>query len=107
MRNSFVYLLVIIGVIVIFYTLLPSFGGNKEESITTVVAMAKANEVREIEVDGNKLTVYPKVVARGGSESFISRTGDETDVVGLLIDSGVQVGPPQRSRRYFQRLQRS
>ena len=94
MRNSFVYLLVIIGVIVIFYTLLPSFGGRGEESFTTVIAMAKSGELREINVDGKKLTVFPKTVSRGGAESFVSRIGAETDVVSLLIDSGVQVGPP-------------
>ena len=94
MRNSFVYLLVIIGVIVIFYTLLPSFSGRNEESVTTVIAMARSGDIREIQVDGKKLTVYPKTVSRGGAESFISRIGDDTDVVSLLVDSGVQVGPP-------------
>ena len=94
MRNSFVYLLVIIGIIVIFYTLLPSFGGRNEESLTTVIAMAKNNEIREIAVDGNNLTVYPKTVGRGGSDHFATRIGDDTDIIGLLIDSGVQVGPP-------------
>ena len=33
-------------------------------------------------------------MSRGGAESFISRIGDDTDVVSLLVDSGVQVGPP-------------
>ena len=94
MRNGFVYLLVIVGIIVIFYTLLPSFGGKSEEPFTTVVAMAKNNEIREIVVDGKKLTVYPKTVARGGAERFVSRVGDDTDVIGLLIESGVQIGPP-------------
>ena len=94
MRNSFVYLLVIVGVIVIFYTLLPSFGGKSEESLTTVIAMAKSNEIREIVVDGKKLTVYPRTVGRGGADRFVSRIGDDTDVVGLLVDSGVVVGPP-------------
>jgi cell division protease FtsH len=94
MRNSFVYLLVIIGGIVIFYTLLPSFSGRGEESVTTVIAMAKSGDIREIEVDGKKLTVYPKTVTKGGEESFISRVGNDTDVVSLLLDSGVQVGPP-------------
>ena len=94
MRNSFVYLLVIVGIIVIFYTLLPSFGGTNEEPLTTVIAMAKANEIRQIEVDGKKLTVYPKVVGRGGADRFVSRIGEDTDVVGLLVDSGVEVGPP-------------
>jgi hypothetical protein len=75
MRNSFVYLLVIIGIIVIFYTLLPSFGGKSEEPLTTVVAMAKNNEIREIEVDGKKLTVYPKTVGRGGDDRFEAGLG--------------------------------
>ena len=94
MKNSFVYLLVIVGIIVIFYTLLPGLGGRNEESISTVIAMAKANEIREIVVDGKKLTVYPKTVARGGADRFVTRIGNDTDVLGLLVDSGVQVGPP-------------
>ena len=94
MRNSFVYLLVIIGVIVIFYTMLPGFSSRSEESLTTVIAMAKSGELREIDVDGNKLTVFPKSVSRGATESFVSRIGDDTEIVSLLIDSGVQVGPP-------------
>ena len=48
LRNSFVYLMIIIGVIVIFYTMLPSFGARAEEPLTTVVAMAKNNDIREI-----------------------------------------------------------
>ncbi len=94
MRNGFVYLLVIVGVVVIFYTLLPSFGGTTEEPLTTVISMAKANEIREIKVDGEKLTVYPRTPIRGGSDRFESRMGDNTDVVSLLVDNGVEVGPP-------------
>ena len=94
MRNSFVYLLVIVGIIVIFYTLLPSFGGKNEESFTTVIAMSRNKEIREIVVDGKKLTVYPKTVGRGGADRFVSRVGDDTDVISLLVESGVQVGPP-------------
>ena len=94
MKNSIVYLLVIIGVIVIFYYLLPSFGARNEESLTTVLSMAKANEIREIQVDGKKLTVYPRTIARGGSDRFVSRLGDDTDIISLLVESGVQIGPP-------------
>ena len=94
MRNSLVYLLVIVGIIVIFYTLLPSFGGKNEESFATVFAMAKNNEIREIVVDGKKLTVYPKTVRRGAADRFISRVGADTDVIRLLVENGVQVGPP-------------
>ncbi|MCH7605723.1 MAG: ATP-dependent zinc metalloprotease FtsH [Chloroflexi bacterium] len=94
LRNGFVYLLVIIGVIVIFYTLLPSFGARNELPLTTVVAMAKNNEIREIIVDGRKVTVIPKVSSPTGSDRFTSRIGRDTDVIGLLVESGVQIGPP-------------
>ena len=94
LRNSFVYLMIIIGVIVIFYTLLPSFGVRSEEPLTTVVAMAKNGEIREIIIDGRKLTVFPKGASPSGTDRFISRIGADTDVLGLLVESGVAIGPP-------------
>ena len=89
MRNGFVYLLVIIGIIVIFYTLLPSFGGSSEKPVSQVIAMAKSGDIREIQVDGNKLTVYPN-----SGEQYTSRISGETDIVGLLTESGVELGTP-------------
>lgn len=89
MRNGFVYLLVIIGIIVIFYTLLPSFGGSSERPVSDVIRMAKSGEIREIQVDGNKLTVYPH-----SGEQYTSRINGETDVVGLLTGNGVELGTP-------------
>ena len=69
--------------------------------LTTVITMAKANEIREIQVDGRKLTVYPKTIATGGADRLVSRVGDDTDIIGLLIDSGVEVGPPNGVRVTF------
>ena len=94
LKNSFVYLLIIIGVIVIFYTLLPSFGSRTEQPLTTVIAMAKNHELREIVVDGRKLIVYPMVSTSATGDRFTSRIGNETDVITLLVESGVEVGPP-------------
>ena len=94
LRNSFVYLMIIIGVIVIFYTLLPSFGARSEEPLTTVVAMAKNNDIREIIIDGRKLTVFPRGGSSAGTDRFTSRIGADTDVLGLLVESGVTIGPP-------------
>ena len=94
LRNSFVYLMIIVGVIVIFYTLLPGFGGPSEEPLTTVVAMAKNGDIREIVVDGKKLTVLPRGSSTSGTERFTSRIGNDTDVINLLVESGVEVGPP-------------
>ena len=94
LRNGVVYLLVIVGVIVIFYTLLPSFGGSNDVPLTTVVSMAKNNEIREIAVDGRKLTITPNVSSRVGSDRLYSRIGNDTDVINLLVESGVEIGPP-------------
>jgi cell division protease FtsH len=94
LRSSVVYLMIIIGVIVIFYTLLPSFGGPSEEPLTTVVAMAKNGDISEIVVDGKKLTVLPRGTSTSGLEKFTSRIGNDTDVINLLVESGVEVGPP-------------
>ena len=92
MRRITISLLIIIVVIVIFYTLLPSFGGRNELPLTTVVAMSKNKEIREIIVDGRKLIVIPKVEL--SSVRFTSRTGNGTDVINLLVESGVEIGPP-------------
>ena len=94
LRNSFVYLLVIIGVIVIFYTLLPGFGRSNDQPLTTVIAMAKNNEIREVVVDGKKLTVYPRVSNISTGERFNSRIGANTDPISLFVESGAEVGPP-------------
>ena len=63
-------------------------------SLTTVITMAMAHEIREIYLDDKMLTIYPKTIAGGGADRFVSRIGDDTDIIGLLIDSGVDVGPP-------------
>ena len=94
MRNGVVYLLVIVGVIIIFYTLLPSFGASGDVPLTTVVAMAKNDEIREIAVDGRKLTIIPNVSSRVGSDRLHSRIGNDTDIINLLVESGVEIGPP-------------
>jgi hypothetical protein len=46
LRNSFVYLMIIIGVIVIFYTLMP-FGSDTEEPVSRVITLAKNNQLEK------------------------------------------------------------
>jgi hypothetical protein len=62
--------------------------------MTTVIAMPMANEIREIQVDAKNVTVYPKTIAQGGADRFVSKIGNDNDFIRLLIDSGVEVGPP-------------
>ena len=88
LRNSFVYLMIIIGVIVIFYTLMP-FNSSDEQPVSKVITMAKNNQLEKIDVNGDKLTVYPV-----SGESFESKLEKGDSITSLLLESGVQIGEP-------------
>jgi cell division protease FtsH len=93
LRNSLVYLLIIIGVIVIFYTLIPTFGASNELALTEVITKAQNHEIREIIVEGDKLTVIPRVSGGTNGTQYTSRMSEQTDIVNLLVDNGVEIGP--------------
>ncbi len=88
LRNSFVYLMIIVGVIVIFYTLMP-FGGSNDEPVSRVISLAKNNQLDKIEVNGDNLTVY-----RTGGETFNSKLEKGDSITSLLLESGVEIGAP-------------
>ena len=69
LRNGLVYLLIVIGVIVIFYTLIPTFGDTNEMPLSEVISRAANQEISEIIVDGKKLTVIPRITG-GAGDSF-------------------------------------
>ena len=62
--------------------------------LSVVISMARNKQIREIVVDGNNLTVFPRGGDRECPDSIMSRLGSETDTIKLLVDSGVEVGPP-------------
>ena len=88
LRNSFVYLMIIIGVIVIVYTLMP-FRSSDEKPVSQVISMARNNQLQGIEVNGDKLTVTPR-----GGESFTSKLEKGDSITSLLLESGIEVGSP-------------
>ena len=57
MRNSLIYLLIIVAVIAIFFTFFNNGGDSTEVNISDVIARVKNNTVSEIEVKGTDLTV--------------------------------------------------
>ena len=93
LRNSLVYLLIIIGVIVIFYTLIPAFGSSNDIPLTEVVAKAQNHEISEIIVEGDKLTVIPIVTGGAGGTQFASRINGRTDIMQVLAENDVETGP--------------
>ena len=92
-RNSLIYLLIIIGVIVIFYTLIPSFGSSEQMSLKQVLDQSRSGQIKQIIVDGEKLTVIPQSSAGAEMVKYTSRVGKNTDLIQLLADHGALDGP--------------
>ncbi len=75
----------------ILYTLIPSFESSNEFPLTEVITRAKNQEISEIVVDGERLTIIPRTDT-AGSVRFTSRIGADTDLLSLLVDNGVDIG---------------
>ena len=86
MRNSFIYLLIIVAVVAIFFTMVGNFGGTEEMDFSEVLTLAKDGQIQKIEVNGEKLTVF-----RGG-EKFNSRIGKGTDILEVLSREAIETG---------------
>ena len=87
MRNSFIYLLVIVAIIAIFFTLFSEpLGGSKEIPINQVISLAARDDIQTIEVRGEKLTI-----ATTNGETFTSRKEESSSIVEILEKSGVDL----------------
>ena len=85
MRNSFIYLLIIVAVIAIFFTLFSEpLGGSREIPISQVIDMVAASSVDTIEVKGDKLTIITT-----SGETFISRKEDGASIVDMLQNANI------------------
>ena len=84
LRNGFIYLLIVVAVIAIFYTLFPNVGGSDERSISEVIAMAKQRQIDTIEIRGDKITA---VTTRG--DTITSRKEGGASMMDLLWEAGV------------------
>ena len=85
MRNSLIYLLIIVAVIAIFFTLFSRpMGGSQEISINEVVALTARGDVAAIEVRGDNLDILTV-----SGESLTSRKEQGASIVEILERSGV------------------
>ena len=85
MRNGFIYLLIVVAVIAIFFTLFSDVpGGSKDLGISKVVAMAKRGDIDTIEVRGDRLTIITTL-----QETFTSRIEQNASIVDILVDAGI------------------
>ena len=88
LRNSFIYLIILVAVVAIVLTLFQPGGGTPNKDLGSVVSDAKQGLVREIDVDGDSLTVVYK-----SGDKFHSRKESGASIATLMRDEGVDLGP--------------
>ena len=86
MRNSFVYLLIIVAVLTIFFTFFQAPSGSENLALSQVIQMAKNKQVRSIEVNDNTLSV----VGIDG-QVYRSRKESGTSIFSILEESGADI----------------
>ena len=88
LRNSFIYLLIIVAVVAIFIAILPNLGGEEQPSLTQVVTWAQKGQVEEIVVKGDDLTII-----RNDGEEVSTRKEEGTSIYEIMNTAGVDTGP--------------
>ena len=84
MRNGFVYVLIVLGVITIFLVFFNDpLGDSQDIPISDVISRAKSGTPIQIEVSGDDLTI------RDGTQAFRSRKEPNSSLVETLESSGV------------------
>jgi len=86
LRNSFIYLLILVAVIAIVFSFFQPGSGTPSKDLGTVISDAQQGKVDKIEVSGNSLTVYE------GNQKFHSRKEDGSSIFQILHDANVPVG---------------
>ena len=85
MRRTLIYLLIIVAVTAIVFTLIGgSVGGDAEISINEVISMTAREEVDRIEVKGDALTIYT-----ASGETLTSRKESGSSIIEVLQRAGI------------------
>ena len=90
LRNSFIYLLILVAVIAIVFAFFNSGEGHPTIALGQVISDVKANQVQKIEVDNRDLTVtYSNKDANNKPIVKSAKIGPNTDLEKLLVDQQV------------------
>ncbi|MDW8252820.1 MAG: ATP-dependent zinc metalloprotease FtsH [Chloroflexota bacterium] len=88
LRNSFIYLLILVAVIAIFFTVFPPSQPSQSIDMATVLDMARKQQISKIEVQGDALTIYQP----NNRDRFTSRKEPNTSLVQIFEREGIPVG---------------
>ena len=87
LRNTIVYLVVAVAIVMVFYTFVSGPSDSGERSISSIVQLAKEGRLDSIVVSGDTLTV----TTREG-QVFTSRKEEGASVLEMLREAGVPTG---------------
>jgi cell division protease FtsH len=88
LRNSFIYLLILVAVIAIVVSFFRGGDSTKNLTFSEVVAAGRDGKLKSIEISGQSLNVQLK----NDTAKYKSRVGQNTDVEQTLKDAGVVIG---------------
>ena len=85
LRNSFIYLLIVVAIVAVVFTLLPSGSGKVDQPLQQFIEDAKAGRVQNVEVDGSTL-VYK---LKSDDATFRSKMEKGDTARQVLQDAGI------------------
>jgi cell division protease FtsH len=88
LRNSFIYLLILVAVVAIVFSFFRSSDSAKNLTFSEVVAAGREGKLQSVEVSGENLNVKLK----NDPAKYTSRIGKNTDIEQTLKDNQVQIG---------------
>jgi cell division protease FtsH len=88
LRNSFIYLLILVAVIAIVVSFFRPSSGTESKDLSEVIELGRQGKVESIEAQGDSLTIHLK----GDQRTYKSRKESDSSIVEILKASGVDVG---------------
>src|SRR3990170_4778916 len=88
LRNSFIYLLILVAIVAIVFTVFSSGGkGTVDQSLKDFVDQVKAGDIRTVEVDGDVLTYK----LEGSDVEYKTEIEGGASVTSILKDEGIPI----------------
>ena len=98
LRNSFIYLLILVAVIAIVFAFFSNGSSHPTVAFGEVVQDIKANKVQKIDVNGSSLTVTYNDNGSGKPVVKDSKVAANTDVATFLTQQGISLNGPNGSQ---------
>ena len=90
--NAFIYLIIFVAVIAIFFTLFSSGDSAEETDLTTILSMAKTEQISKIVVDRDRLLVTPRTTP---DRLLVATKEPGTSIFDILASAGID--PAEKS----------